>query len=441
MDFTSLIPKKLKRKPNHEKPYSTFHNSNGNSVKSVTSEVSFFKEVLLINTSGTRNLSEKIILHPLSQGYLHLKWLQIKWCYYFLLFCHLVYSLTYSLYAVLIYKTLCPAVRELNYTANDSSVTSITECELTFHGEKEFETRVAVACWISLVLFTILHVLVTVTKIVHYKKRFITDKEIILNTLIIISFFLITFHSNPLDHRTGSTATVYLGRYQYHSAGVGVALTWLMQMYFLAKVPRFGKYIEMFTSVSLTFLNLLFAFIFFLFAFTLSFYILFPGYNAFDTALPAVLVKVLVMMLGELEYEDIYYPQKNTINLTIHNNTIYGVIEDGFKTQYFPFTAHVVLLTFIIFVSIIVMNLLFGLAVTDVQELRKTAKLQQLKQQVEVISYMESVLFSPIYQELPDRVQRFFRETTRFHTYVRTFQPNNFQDQTLPKSLKNTIYQ
>ena len=68
MDFTSLIPKKLKRKPNHEKPYSTFHNTNGNSVKSVTSEVSFFKEVLLINTSGTRNLSEKIILHPLSQG-------------------------------------------------------------------------------------------------------------------------------------------------------------------------------------------------------------------------------------------------------------------------------------------------------------------------------------------------------------------------------------
>ena len=64
----------------------------------------------------------------------------------------------------------------------------------------------------------------------------------------------------------------------------------------------------------------------------------------------------------------------------------------------------------------------------------------QLKQQVEVISYIESILFSPIYQELPDRVQRFFRETTRFHTYVRTFQPNNFQDQTLPKSLKNTIY-
>ena len=73
------------------------------------------------------------------------------------------------------------------------------------------------------------------------------------------------------------------------------------------------------------------------------------------------------MMLGELEYEDIYYPEKNTINLTISNNTVIGDIEQGVKEQFFPFTAHVVLLIFIIFVSIIVMNLLFGLAVADVQ--------------------------------------------------------------------------
>lgn len=78
-------------------------------------------------------------------------------------------------------------------------------------------------------------------------------------------------------------------------------------------------------------------------------------------------LKVLVMMLGELEYEDIYYPEKNTINLTITNNTVIGDIEQGVKEQFFPFTAHVVLLIFIIFVSIIVMNLLFGLAVADVQ--------------------------------------------------------------------------
>ena len=288
MDFTSLIPKKAKRKPKGEKSYNNFRNPRS-FPKAIASEVSFFKEVLLIN-NGTRNLSEKIILHPLSQGYLHLKWLQIKWCYYFLLFCHLVYSMTYSIYAVLIYKTLCPAKRELN--ATESSISAITECTLEFYGEQEWYTRTAVGCWIALVLFLITYILVTVTKIIHYQKRFIYDKEIILNTLIIISFFLITFRDNPLTHTEGFTSTIYLKRYQYHAAGIGVALTWLMQMYFLAKVPRFGKYIEMFTNVSMTFLNLLFAFVFFLIAFTLSFYILFPGYDAFDTTLPAVFVKV-----------------------------------------------------------------------------------------------------------------------------------------------------
>lgn len=305
MDFTSLIPRKVKRKIETPKPYTTSFRNPSPESKAIPSEVSFFKEVLLIN-AGTRNLSEKIVLHPLSQGYLHLKWLQIKLCYYFLLFCHLVYSVTYSTYAVLIYKTLCPAAREL--TANESSLTSVTECELNFHGENEIYTRGAVACWIALVLFTILHILVTGSKIVHYKKRSITDKEIILNTMIIISFFLITFHSNPLDHTTESTVKVYLGRYQYHSAGIGVALTWLLQMYFLAKVPRFGKYIEMFANVSVTFLNLLFAFLFFLIAFTLSFYILFPAYDAFDTDLPAVMVKVrLILCITDYSYKHQIY--------------------------------------------------------------------------------------------------------------------------------------
>ena len=216
------------------------------------------------------------------------------------MFCHFIYSVVYSLYAVLIYKTLCPASRDL--TANQSAINSVTECVLKFYGEQKTRTYIAVLSWLFLVVFTLIYIISTVTKIIHYRKRVIANKEIMLNTLIIISFFLITVPSNTLDRTEDEPclevnlscleSKINLRRYQYDSAGIGVALMWTRQMYFLAKVPRFGKYIEMFTSVSLTFLNLLFAFIFFLFAFTLSFYILFPGYDAFDTALPAVLVKV-----------------------------------------------------------------------------------------------------------------------------------------------------
>ena len=78
------------------------------------------------------------------------------------------------------------------------------------------------------------------------------------------------------------------------------------------------------------------------------------------------------MMTGELEYNDLYYPQRDHIELNITDggqghSYATGVIEDDDKPQYFPFTAHAVLTAFIVIVSIVIMNLLFGMAVSDVQ--------------------------------------------------------------------------
>jgi hypothetical protein len=50
--------------------------------------------------------------------------------------------------------------------------------------------------------------------------------------------------------------------------------------------------------------------------------------------------------------------------------------------QPFPLTAHFFLLLFTVLVSIILMNLLVGLAVSDIQGLSKSAKLDQLIQHV-----------------------------------------------------------
>jgi hypothetical protein len=55
--------------------------------------------------------------------------------------------------------------------------------------------------------------------------------------------------------------------------------------------------------------------------------------------------------------------------------------------QPFPLTAHFFLLLFTVLVSIILMNLLVGLAVSDIQGLSKSAKLDQLIQQVGKLVY------------------------------------------------------
>ena len=73
------------------------------------------------------------------------------------------------------------------------------------------------------------------------------------------------------------------------------------------------------------------------------------------------------MMLGELEYDELYYPQNRTFNLLLNGTHGIGKIEEETVSQYFPFTAHILVTVFVLLVSIIIMNLLFGLAVTDIQ--------------------------------------------------------------------------
>lgn len=75
----------------------------------------------------------------------------------------------------------------------------------------------------------------------------------------------------------------------------------------------------------------------------------------------------MVMMTGEIEYNDLYYPQKEFITVDKSQSSSTMSIEDEALNQFFPLTAHVILTIFILFVAIIIMNLLFGMAVSDVQ--------------------------------------------------------------------------
>ena len=84
-----------------------------------------------------------------------------------------------------------------------------------------------------------------------------------------------------------------------------------------------------------------------------------------------------VMMLGELEYDELYYNKNQNLSLTLTGSIVNGSFANGSfasgeinefpQSQFFPFTAHILVTLFILLVSIIIMNLLFGLAVTDIQ--------------------------------------------------------------------------
>ena len=75
------------------------------------------------------------------------------------------------------------------------------------------------------------------------------------------------------------------------------------------------------------------------------------------------------MLVGELDYENIL-ERKELKTLTgdiVDGKIVNGQLHEESEQTYFPFTTHLIMTFFMFFMAIIVMNLLFGLAVTDVQ--------------------------------------------------------------------------
>ena len=97
-------------------------------------------------------------------------------------------------------------------------------------------------------------------------------------------------------------------------------------------------------------------------------------------------MKAFIMMLGELEYTSIFFPEEE---------------------ESLPYSAmtYVIFTLFIIIMAIILMNLLVGLAVEDVSELKRNAMLRTLGMQVNVIW----TILSNFYQ---------LKITFLFHMYV-----------------------
>ena len=81
------------------------------------------------------------------------------------------------------------------------------------------------------------------------------------------------------------------------------------------------------------------------------------------------------MMLGEIEYEDLYYPDNLKLNLTLNRTLGTGDIEEEIESQSFKGSAQFMVILFVILASMIIMNLLIGLAVSNIQVFYKNRKL------------------------------------------------------------------
>ena len=109
------------------------------------------------------------------------------------------------------------------------------------------------------------------------------------------------------------------------------------------------------------------------------------------------------MMTGEIEYDNLKYPQQ----LKIVNETH---IEENRQLNHFPLLAHPLVLTFVIMVNIVMMSLLVALAIRDIEALSKRAQRRELEDQILLINHVEISFSSKLFRGCPDFLKSFLEQ-------------------------------
>ena len=156
--------------------------------------------------------------------------------------------------------------------------------------------------------------------------------------------------------------------WQWQVGAVAIVLAYLNLLADIRELGNFGIYVIMFFDILKTFCKFIPVLLVFLVAFGLGFHQLI-GTWALDVengASPyqkegSTFVKTLVMMTGEFEFDGLFY----------------GEVEQ----PYFNLTM-ILFVVFVVIMTIIVMNLLIGLAVDDIKGVQDQAVLNRLAMQV-----------------------------------------------------------
>uniref|UniRef100_F6UJR3 Transient receptor potential cation channel subfamily A member 1 homolog n=2 Tax=Ciona intestinalis TaxID=7719 RepID=F6UJR3_CIOIN len=194
---------------------------------------------------------------------------------------------------------------------------------------------------------------------------FRSTTNIIEMALYILSI-LVVINVNDFSRATGMREP-----WQWQCGAAALFFSWLGLLLFIQNFPRFGIFVLMFNDVLWTFASFFAVFVLFILGFALSFYVLLMNQVAFSQWWKSI-IKTSVMMIGEFEYDGIFNSVPTMVSYQAVTYTLFVV--------------------FMIIMSIIIMNLLVGLAVDDIKGVQDNAELERLAMQVKLALEVEFTL-------------------------------------------------
>lgn len=370
------------------------------------------REISYLNTFVDEGQKE-ILEHPLCSSFLYIKWGKIRKYY----IGRLIFCFSFVLFLTLYVLT---ALAHNCYNGSKDDNTTIQAQELcqkqSILGDMLRNNPFVMEMqWWVLVAITIVEIFRKLYGITGYSsfRHYVTQAENIIEWFVITSVFVISYIY------TKQTYT-----FQNHIGAFAVLLGWTNLMLMIGQLPVFDVYVAMYTRVQGEFAKLFMAYSCMLIGFTISFCVIFPSSSSFANPFMGF-ITVLVMMIGEQD-----------LSLLIND-------PDGKDPPFLlEVSAQITFVLFLLFVTIILMNLLVGIAVHDIQGLKKTAGLSKLVRQTKLISYIESALFNGY---LPTWLRNLLHYTAlvspQAYRVVLCVKPLNPSEKRLPRDILMKAYE
>nr|XP_026500855.1 transient receptor potential cation channel subfamily A member 1 [Vanessa tameamea] len=311
----------------------------------------------------------ELLAHPLSQKYLQMKW--NSYGKYF----HLANVLFYCIYLTFVtlftYKLMSkPMVNDKKSNKTDinfgSNVTNSTDTA----DKKDFETMIAIyASTVAVLFYNLMCLIRELCNMKEQKLHYIVDPSNFVSWTLYVSSTLTVL------------PTIYpiYGNIQLSAASITIFLSWFHLLLLLQRFDQVGIYVVMFLEILQTLIKVLMVFSILIIAFGLAFYVLLSkGQHLSFSTIPMSLIRTFAMMLGELDFVGTYvqpfYKSESETDLP------------------FPLPTFFILVLFMVFMPILLMNLLIGLAVGDIESVRRNAQLKRLAMQVVLHTELERKL-------------------------------------------------
>ena len=313
----------------------------------------------VVTISRTRGLRH-FLQHPVFSAFLYLKWQRIQIFYYINLLFYSIFVIMACIYAVCYYGD-APFNNHNHSEGEDNDNYAIKHCLMTGYA-------------ILLLILAIRELFQMMVSTRHY---FSSPENYLELGIINLSWIILCCPiSSPIIRR--------------HLAAVMILFCGVELVLLIGRHPFLSTYIEMFKKVSWNFIKFLIWYFILIISFALSFYILFReaptsqcdifedgNVTASDTtddddkdqfrSVGQSMFKTIVMLTGEFDASDIPF----------------GCLR---------WPSYVMFTIFVFLISIVLVNLLNGLAVNDTTSIQQDAVLVSLSARVELIHYFERVL-------------------------------------------------